>query len=164
MKDLRDILDKLYQPVGWNIQDFKIEPESVDYAACHFKYNNFKALFRIGKTTPKKVGQFVVLWKRASNGLTEPFSLNDSIDFFVVTVIASNRRGQFVFPKKILYEKGILSGENSEGKRGIRVYPVWDITTNRQAKNTQAWQLDYFFEYTASQVENSLNIQRLYKS
>ena len=51
------------------------------------------------------------------------------------------------FPKKILYEQGILSDKNNEGKRGFRVYPPWDeITTNNQAKDTQTWQLKYFLE------------------
>ena len=71
--------------------------------------------------------------------------------------------GQFVFPKKILYEKGVLAGEISKGKRAIRVYPIWDIPTSRQARNTQAWQLDYFFELTANDEENILSIQKRYK-
>lgn len=26
------------------------------------------------------------------------------------------------------------------------MYSLWDVTVNRQAKNTQAWQLEYFLE------------------
>jgi hypothetical protein len=45
-----------------------------------------------------------------------------------------------------LQEKGILSDDNKEGKRGFRVYPPWDIAINKQAKQTQEWQLKYFLE------------------
>jgi hypothetical protein len=41
-------------------------------------------------------------------------------------------------------EKGIISSNGKEGKRGIRVYPPWDIATNRQAIKTQNWQTNYF--------------------
>jgi hypothetical protein len=29
-------------------------------------------------------------------------------------------------------------------KRGISVYPSWDLPTNQQALKNQKWQLDYF--------------------
>ena len=54
--------------------------------------------------------------------------------------------GQFVIPKSVLIEKGIISTSKKEGKRGFRVYPIWDKTINKQAVLTQQWQLNYFFE------------------
>jgi hypothetical protein len=60
-----------------------------------------------------------------------------------------NNFGVFIFPKIILQEKGILSnqGKNKKnGKRGIRVYPIWDKTMNKQAQKTQNWQLNYFLD------------------
>ena len=54
--------------------------------------------------------------------------------------------GQFVFPKKELISKGIISTSIKVGKRGFRVYPVWDKPLNKQAIKTQDWQLKYFFE------------------
>lgn len=163
MNELKETLDKIYGPAGLNIHDFEIEPESQDYGACRFRLDGQKIVFRTAKTTPKKVGQFVVLWKRATSGIIEPFDVNDNIDFFVVAVNTPRHTGQFVFPKDILYEKKVLQGKGSEGKRAIRVYSAWDITTSRQAKNTQAWQVDYFFELTKNQEENILNIRKQYK-
>jgi hypothetical protein len=52
--------------------------------------------------------------------------------------------GQFIFPKSVLADKGIVTRNGKEGKRGIRVYPPWDLTTNKQAKRTQSWQTKYF--------------------
>ena len=164
MKELKEGLNKIYQPAGLDIHDFKTEPESQDYGACRFRLGGQKVVFRIAKATPKKVGQFVVLWKRAASGVIEPFDVKDNIDFFVVAVHTPRRTGQFVFPKDILYEKGILQGKASEGKRAIRVYSPWDVSTSRQAKNTQAWQVAYFFELTENQEENVLSIQKKYSS
>jgi hypothetical protein len=43
-----------------------------------------------------------------------------------------------------LVDQGIITNNGKEGKRGIRVYPPWDIAPNRQAMKTQSWQLKYF--------------------
>jgi hypothetical protein len=52
--------------------------------------------------------------------------------------------GQFIFPKTVLANKGIISKNGISGKRGIRVYPPWDVPNNKQAEKTQRWQLNYF--------------------
>ncbi|HQE35321.1 MAG TPA: MepB family protein, partial [Flavobacterium alvei] len=46
--------------------------------------------------------------------------------------------------KKVLVEKGIITQNGKSGKRGIRVYPPWDIPQNKQAEKTQNWQINYF--------------------
>ncbi len=103
-------------------------------------------MFRQAKITPTKIGQFVTLWKRNSiKNVIEPFEVSDDIDLFVINVKTENRFGQFVFPKSILIEKGIITVKK-EGKRAIRVYPKWDLTENKQAIKTQKWQLDYFLD------------------
>lgn len=38
----------------------------------------------------------------------------------------------------------------------MRVYPAWDIVQSKQAKQTQAWQLPYFFEAGDQSRESSL--------
>jgi hypothetical protein len=63
-------------------------------------------------------------------------------------VRAENHFGQFVFPKAVLGEKGIVSCNGKEGKRAMRIYPPWDIADNSQAKKTQAWQLQYFIKFS----------------
>jgi TonB-dependent SusC/RagA subfamily outer membrane receptor len=59
-------------------------------------------------------------------------------------LINDNNFGQFIFPKSVLADKGIITRKGKEGKRGIRVYPPWDKTTNKQAEKTQTWQTKYF--------------------
>jgi hypothetical protein len=51
-----------------------------------------------------------------------------------------------VFPKSELINKGFITSEKQDGKRGFRVYPIWDKTLNKQAEKTQKWQLNYFYE------------------
>jgi hypothetical protein len=110
--------------------------------------NNNGVIFRKAKITPTKTGQFVTIWKRSEEGLTQPFELTDLFEFLIVYVESENRNGVFVFPKKVLSDQEILLSDFSAGKRGIRVYPSWSITNNRQAEKTQKWQLKYFIETT----------------
>ncbi|WET01439.1 MepB family protein [Flavobacterium sp. YJ01] len=123
------------------------EDESDEYSAFRFSLNNKKICYREAKITPTKTGQFVTLWKRNKKGIIEPFDFSDNIDFVIVSVRKEENWGQFIFPKKILLEKGIFSTEKKEGIRATRVYPPWDETTSKQAQKTQKWQLDHFFDF-----------------
>jgi len=78
------------------------EPESEEYGAHTFSLENSIIKFRVAKTTPKKIGQFVTCWKRNQVGPIQPFDLEDSFDFLVVTVRSGENFGQFVFPKAVL--------------------------------------------------------------
>lgn len=147
----------VYEPLGFTCQNIAKEMESAEYGAYTFELNSKRIKFRVAKITPTKVGQFVTLWKRNGTGPILPYDLADSIDLFVINVRHAKHIGQFVFPKAVLYEKGIVSKENKGGKRAMRVYPAWDITNNRQAAKTQAWQLMYFFEY---QIDGDIDIMK----
>lgn len=136
----------IYEPAGLMCKNLHKEAESEEYGAFRFEINNRRIIFRTGKITSTKIGQFVTLWKRIGKGPILPYGLEDFIDLFVISVREAEHFGQFVFPKIVLYEKGILSKEGEGGKRAMRVYPPWDITDNRQAKKTQIWQLMYFYE------------------
>lgn len=138
------------------IRDILIEPEGKEYEACTFKLNNFKIINRTAKTTPKKVGQFVTFWKRNEEGITTPFSYEDDFNFYIINIQHNDRKGQLILPKSILAEKGIITTDQKEGKRGFRVYAPWDVTTNKQAQKTQQWQVQYF--YTLS---DSIGIKKL---
>ena len=147
----------LFEKLGFEISNIEIEKESSEYCAHRFEINNLKIVFRQAKITPTKVGQFVTLWKRnVEKKVIEPFEISDEIDLFVINVKTQSRFGQFVFPKSILIEKGIVT-DKKEGKRAIRVYPIWDFTANKQAQKTQKWQLDYFFEIP---INGNLDINR----
>ncbi|MBP6182693.1 MepB family protein [Flavobacterium sp.] len=136
----------VFDPCGFELTNLVLETESKNYAAYQFELNTLKILFRVAKTTPIKVGQFVTVWKRMAKGPIQPFDLSDNIDLFIINTQIGENFGQFVFPKSVLNQQGILTTDLKEGKRAIRVYPPWDITTNKQAQKTQKWQLNYFFE------------------
>lgn len=118
--------------------------ESAEYRACSFELNGNTIQFHISKITPTKTGQFVTIWKRNKEGITEPFDILDDIDFVIITSKSGDNLGQFIFPKSVLADKGIITRNGKEGKRGIRVYPPWDIVTSKQAEKTQSWQTKYF--------------------
>lgn len=144
--DLIAAQELAFGPAGLKIHHLQIEKESQEYGAAEFEIQQRQVKFRTAKITPTKIGQFVTLWKRIGNGPIQPLDIKDPFDVFVISVRTSQHFGQFVFPKAILLEKGILSKEGKGGKRAIRVYPPWDVTDNSQAKKTQKWQLPYFVE------------------
>ncbi len=136
----------IYDACGFEYTTPVAEAESAEYAAAEFKVNGKSIKYRAAKITPTKTGQFVTIWKRNAKGETAPFDSTDDIGLVVISTRSDKHFGQFIFPKAIMLEKGIMSENNKEGKRGIRVYPPWDVTTNKQAQKTQAWQLEYFLE------------------
>jgi hypothetical protein len=140
----------LYGKLNYELKNITIDKESSAYSACSFVLKGTKILYREAKITPTKIGQFVTIWKRNNKGITEPFDVKDDIDIVIVSCRNGVQFGQFIFPKNVLAEKKIFTKNNIEGKRGIRVYPAWDIAENKQAKQTQAWQLEYFLELGGS--------------
>ena len=143
---LKLIKTEVYDKCNLHISNFQKETESEAYDACRFELNGLKVISRSAKVTPKKVGQFVTFWKRNQNGIIEPLDDMDQFDFYIITVKTETQFGQFVFPKSILIKKGIISTDKKEGKRGFRVYPIWDKTISKQAEKTQKWQLNFFYE------------------
>ncbi|QKJ64764.1 MepB family protein [Flavobacterium sp. M31R6] len=150
-KDLISIQKIFFDNCNFEFTQPILESESSEYGACTFALNNLNILFRTAKITPTKTGQFVTLWKRINQGPIQPFDSTDPIDLFIVSTRTDNYFGMFVFPKSILITKEIVS-DKKEGKRAIRVYPPWDITTSKQAQKTQKWQLDYFLEIQKDQT------------
>jgi hypothetical protein len=142
----------VYKESGFMLKNLVWNSESTNYGACSFELNNKIIQYRVANITPTKIGQFVAIWKRNNNGITAPFDVSDSLDFLIISVRDLNNFGQFIFPKSVLVSKGIVSENEKGGKRGIRVYAPWDRPINKQAIQTQAWQVNYFVEVK----ENSL--------
>lgn len=142
--ELKVVKELVYDKCGFDLINLKWNLESAEYGACSFKLNGKTIQFRVSKITPTKIGQFVTIWKRNKFGITEPFDTSDDIDFIIITSKKGDNFGQFIFPKSVLAENGIITKNGKEGKRGIRVYPPWDIATNKQAVKTQSWQTKYF--------------------
>lgn len=153
--NLKIIKEHFYNTCGFEFTNLSINSESLEYGACSFKLNGKLMQHRVSKITPAKTGQFVTIWKRNKNGISEPFDSKDEFDFVIITSIRDENGGQFIFPKSILIEKGIITSNGKEGKRGIRVYPPWDKTTSKQAEKTQKWQSEYFIHFT--NINSSLN-------
>ena len=147
----------VFDTCGFDLLNLEIEKESTEYCACKFDLDKVKILFRVAKITPTKIGQFVTFWKRSKKGSIAPYADSDDIDFFIINTKSEHQSGQFIFPKNVLCQQGIISNSLKEGKRGIRVYPPWDLTTSKQAQKTQKWQLNYFLEIP---LNKSINLER----
>ena len=156
--ELLQVKELVYDKCDFEMTGLIYEPESLEYQACFFKLNSSQIIHRLSKITPTKIGQFVTIWKRNRKGITAPFDFSDNFDFIIITSKSEENLGQFVFPKSVLLEKGIITNNNNSGKRGIRVYPPWDIPTNKQAIKTQNWQTKYFYS-----INDSLNIDLVKK-
>ena len=142
--DLKIVKERVYDKCGFEIENLNQHQESIEYGACSFMINGKIIQQRFSKITPTKTGQFVTIWQRNKDGITAAFDFTDNLDFIIITSRSGDNFGQFIFPKSILADKGIISYKGKEGKRGIRVYPPWDIATNKQAEKTQNWQTKYF--------------------
>lgn len=136
----------IYEPNDLFCRNLLQEKESEEYGACSFELGKNIIKLRFAKITPLKRGQFVTFWKRNSFGDIVPYDMTDALDFFIVHARSGKRFGQFIFPKELLLQKGIISKDGVGGKRAIRVYPPWDQVDNKQAQKTQKWQQDYFCE------------------
>ena len=145
------INELIYHPNHLIMDLTREEPQNSGYAAGEFTLSSQAATrtirFRVAKTTPTKIGQFVTFWEKDSSGINQPFQYDESPNLLVVTTFKDkNTFGQFVFPKNTLLKKGILKSDSIKGKMGVRVYPSWETPTSRTAIKTQEWQLKYFFE------------------
>ncbi|MEJ1241021.1 MepB family protein [Chryseolinea sp. T2] len=161
--DLMRLKEHVYNKCGLALTNFKRGVESEEYDACSFVLNGRPVQYRASKITPAKAGQFVTIWRRNKAGVTEPFNINDDLDFVIITSKRYVDFGQFIFPKSVLVEKGILTVGNKEGKRGIRVYPPWDDPSNKQGEKTQSWQLKYFVSIKSNSVADLNLIKELFE-
>lgn len=141
-----------------SLQLINVDKESRDYTACSFSVNDKKVIFRASKITPTKTGQFVTIWKRGDSGDTEPLQITDDFDCIIISSTTDLEHGWFVFPKRLLIEKEIVTTSHKTGKRGIRVYPVWDTPQSKLALATQRWQTAFFLHVKNG---NYLNINAL---
>jgi hypothetical protein len=143
------------------IKAIREEAQNSDYGAGIFQLNSKSIRFRVAKNTPNKIGQFVSFWEKNEAHKNQAFSYEKATDLLVInTFTNTNRFGQFVFPKEVLIKQKILKTATTKGKMAIRVYPIWDKPTSKQAIETQKWQLEYFVEANNT---NNLPHQKLLK-
>ncbi|MBT2385869.1 MepB family protein [Streptomyces sp. ISL-11] len=161
-RDLLAAKELLYDPSGFVCSQPVPEAESAEYGACELTLDGLSVRFRVAKTTPTKVGQFVTVWKRSEGGPIQPFDAGDPVDLFVISTREGRQFGQFVFPRDVLRERGIMSSDGVGGKRAFRVYPPWVTTTNRQAGSTQSWQSRYFLRLPENEPVDTARAHALY--
>ncbi len=138
------------------------EAESADYGACRFRLEGRDVVFRAAKITPTKLGQFFTLWKRAHPGAPiAPLDADDAVDLLVVSTASATQHGLFIFDKRILVAKGLLSGPQHAGKRALRVYPPWSEPVAQAAVKTQQWQLPYFIAMADGVPADPVRLRRL---
>ncbi|MDN8776885.1 MepB family protein, partial [Staphylococcus aureus] len=117
---------------------------------------------RLAKKTPKKVGYFVAFWCKNEINKNRPFNFKESKDKLIINILDGSKKGQFIFPKELLFKKGIIISEKHKGKMAIRVYPSWERDLNKTAVSTQKWQIPYFLDFTKGFDEEK--IKELYLS
>lgn len=161
--DYENIIKLIFKPCGLALSCFKAELESQEYYASNFQINGLKVKFRKAKITPTKTGQFVTIWKRNKNGITEPFDFKDDFDFVLIYLISENKSGIMFFPKGTLADKGIIKYNEIKGKCGIRVYAPWDKTMSKQAQLTQLWQAKHFIDLSTSNKIDFVKMKSLFK-
>ncbi|AIQ52519.1 MepB family protein [Paenibacillus sp. FSL R7-0331] len=138
--------DTFYTQAGLIVESVREEPLNAEYGAGIFQLNGISVRFRVAKTTPSKAGQFVVFWEKDSESKNRAFSYAEAPQLLVINAFHPDTAelGQFVFPKDVLKQNGVLATETAKGKMAMRVYPDWDTVYSKQAAHTQKWQKPYF--------------------
>lgn len=137
----------IYEPNRLPLERVQEEPQNANYGAGTFKIFSKTVRFRIGHVTPTKLGQFVVLWEKDDNNKNQPYRYDEAPDLLVITTFKNETAfGQFIFPKEVLLQQNVLSSDATKGKMAMRVYPIWDTPTSKQAIATQKWQAPYFID------------------
>lgn len=145
-RDLLAVKELVYDRCEFRCSIPEPDDENSAYDAYSFSLETKRIKSRAGKLTPTKTGLFVTFWKRAKDGSTQPFGIEDPFELFVVSARNGTHFGQFVFPVKVLAEQKVISVKGKGGKRGFRIYPPWDQVTSSQAQFSQTWQTKYFFK------------------
>lgn len=130
------------------LMNLEFEEWNQEYEAFNFEFNGITFKSRLAKKTPKKVGYFVAFWRKNKINKNRPFNFSESKEKLIINILDGSKKGQFVFPKNLLVEKGIISSEKCNGKMALRVYPKWEHDLNKSAVKTQNWQVPYFLDFT----------------
>ena len=139
--DLNVVKELVYDKCGFYLSNLKQNIESSEYGACTFELNGKRVQQRISKITPTKTGQFVTIWKRNKDGITEPFDTSDDFDFVIITARNENNFGQFIFPKSVLAYKGIITDLEARIKQTEKqdIIAVYDYLKHASEQHLRAF-------------------------
>ncbi|AYW45051.1 MepB family protein [Tetragenococcus koreensis] len=151
------LLNKTFSSItDSSIKNWELEKQNSEYEGLTFQFSNQHFRSRLAKKTPKKKGYFVALWKKDENNVNQAYSYSNSPEKVIILIIDEEKLGQFIFPKSILLEKGILKTKIQKGKMAFRVYPTWESSLNNSAAKTQKWQQPYFVD-----LSNSIDLKKV---
>ena len=103
------------------------------YEAYNFNINDYVFKSRLAKKQQRK-RIFLSLWEKDKTKKNRAFDYESFPGKLIVHVIDDSQVGQFIFPKHVLFHKGILRHHESKGKMAFRVYPTWEKDLNRVAQ------------------------------
>ncbi|AZP03205.1 MepB family protein [Jeotgalibaca ciconiae] len=128
----------------------RLEEWNKDYEGIIFNTNDSRLTVRsrLAKKTPKKAVYFVSFWEKNESGNNVAFKYDNSPELLAIVIIDLNRQGIFLLDKDVCVKRNILSNEKQSGKMAMRFYPPWCSRLNATAQKTQAWQLNYFKDYS----------------
>ena len=103
-------------------------------------------------------GLRVKIWR---SNTRQPYNIKDGIDNFIIFAIKYDKTkesikryvvvGYWVFPIKILVEKGIIANENQKGKKNLYVYPSNDhrelVGLEKECTCDNHWTMEYYNEF-----------------
>ena len=104
----------------------------------------------------------MAIWLKNEAGKNIPFNEADFDDKLIINVIDNQNKGQFIFTKEVLRDKGIITSNYRHGKMAFRLYPIWSEDLNDSASTMQLWQLPYFVDLTKD--SETMKIDELYFS
>lgn len=137
----------IFIPNEWLVEASQEEVQNKAYGAGIFSINHVTIRLRVAKVTPKKTGQFVVFWHKDSQNNNQAYAYDGAPDLTMIVVTSpQNKKSAFLFPKEVLWQKGILRTASQKGKMAMRVYPPWDEPISQQALLTKKWQSLYYVE------------------
>lgn len=165
MNDFYAVLDYvnkvIYEPNNLPVNLAEEEKQNSQYGAGRFQLSSKTVRFRVAKVTPTKEGQFVAFWEKDEYNKNQPYSYEEAPDFLVITTFKNEKEfGQFIFPKEVLLQENIVRSTSTKGKMAIRVYPIWDKPSSKQAMKTQKWQLPFFGDVSSP---NKLAFEKILK-
>lgn len=127
-----------------DVEEVVLESQNEAYYGMYIRSKGITYRVRKAKQTPKKEGQFVVLWEKDENNQNQAYAAHTFPDYLVVFCEHPNGGGYFIFPQAVLQFEKILRTEHHRGKMGFRLYPPWDEPKSKTAMKTQKWQCPYF--------------------
>ncbi|MDF0480658.1 MepB family protein [Vagococcus sp. PNs007] len=146
--NITDKLAIISKELNESIEIVMFENQNEEYGGALIKVSGILTRYRFAKVTPKKSGLFVAFWEKDFQNKNKPYDLNDSPKYLLIEVEEGENKGIFLFDQTVLETKGIYSTDKRKGKMAMRVYPEWSHDLNKQATQTQKWQLNYFNSFT----------------